>query len=383
MQRWGRLGLGLASLLAVPVLAELRFTTTLQAPTHTWQTMPIQPRGAANIGVSLRAPQIDAFNLDPRATFDALLEYPFQVLRLGAYWNRLEPRPGVFDLAELDWQMEAAERAGKHIVLCVGALKCFGYPEFFAPRHTVEALPEHARIRANDYSALLQAATDFIRRIVERYRQLPSIIAWQVEHESVDPLGLEHSWRLDLDFVEREVAAVRAEDPSRPVLLNGFLPVSIVGGVSQWWRTRDQGDSIAAALRAADIIGIDFYPRIALFCAGGMSAYLDSTGVPWRLHSFDATLRAARLLGRRVMITEIQAEPWEVVTIPPNPRGLVCASCPPERLIANYNALVSRASRRGAAIEAFLFWGAEYWLLRQRIGDRSYLDAFARVLDAT
>ena len=383
MQRWGRLGLGLASLVAVPVLAELRFTNTLQRPTDAWQTMLVQPRGAADIGVSLRAPQIDAFNLDPRTTFHALLRYPFQVLRLGAYWNRLEPRRGVFDPAELDWQIEAAERAGKHVVLCVGALKCFGYPEFFAPRHIVEALPEHTRVRASDYPALLHAATDFVRRIVERYHQSPSITAWQVEHESVDPLGLAHSWRLDLDFVESEVAAVRAEDPSRPVLLNGFLPVSIIGGLSQWWQTRDQGDSIAAALRAADIIGIDFYPRIALVGTCGMSAYLDSTRAPWRLHSFAATLRAARRLGKRVMITEIQAEPWEAVTIPPNPRGLVPASCPPEQLIANYNALVARASRFGAAIEAYLFWGAEYWLLRQHMGDRSYLDAFARILDAT
>ncbi|HYW89974.1 MAG TPA: hypothetical protein VFB50_19530, partial [Chloroflexota bacterium] len=126
-----------------------------------------------------------------------------------------------------------------------------------------------------------------------------------------------------------------------------------------------------------------FYPRIALVGTCGMSAYLDSTRAPWRLHSFAATLRAARRLGKRVMITEIQAEPWEAVTIPPNPRGLVPASCPPEQLIANYNALVARASRFGAAIEAYLFWGAEYWLLRQHMGDRSYLDAFARILDAT
>lgn len=382
MRRGARLGLGLAGLLALPVLGELRFARTLQPLTRAWQSMPVLSRGAASIGVSLRTPQIDAFSLDPRTTFDTLLSYPFQVLRLGAYWNGLEPRPGVFDPAELDWQIEAAERAGKQVVLCVGALKCFGYPEFFAPRHIVESLPEHTRILIREYPALLDSATDFIRRIVQRYRQSPSIVAWQVEHESVDPLGLEHSWRLDFGFVEREVAAVRAEDPSRPVLMNGFLPVSIAGGLSQWFQTRDQGDSIAAALRAADVIGIDFYPRIALFAAGGVSAYLDSSNAPWRFRAFDGVLRAAQHLGKRVMITEIQAEPWEAVTIPPNPRGRVPTSCRPEHLIANYNALVDQVARRDAAVETYLFWGAEYWLLRQQVGDRSYLDAFARVLDA-
>lgn len=381
MRRGIRLGLGLAGLLAVPVLGELRFTRTLQPLTQTWQSMPVESRRTASIGVSLRAPQIDAFNLDPRGTFETLLKYPFQVLRLGAYWNRLEPRPGVFDPGELDWQIEAAERAGKQVVMCVGALKCFGYPEFFAPHHIVESLPERRRILARDYPALLDAATDFIRRIVERYRQSPSILAWQVEHESVDPLGLEHSWRLDLGFVEREVAAVRAEDPGRPVLMNGFLPVSIVGGLSQWFQTRDQGDSIAAAVRTADVIGIDFYPRMGLLAVGSLSAYLDSACAPWQFRTFDSVLRTGQRLGKRVMITEIQAEPWETDTIPPNPPGRVPASCRPEHLIANYNALVRRATRSGAAVEAYLFWGAEYWLLRQQVGDRSYLDAFARVLD--
>jgi hypothetical protein len=34
----------------------------------------------------------------------------------------------------------------------------------------------------------------------------------------------------------------------------------------------------------------------------------------------------------------------------------------------------------GPALEAYLFWGAEYWVLRQQQGDPRYLQAFARVL---
>ena len=147
------------------------------------------------------------------------------MIRLGAYWNRIEPAPGGFDTHELDWQVDAAERAGKQIVLCVGALKTFGYPEFFVPgHHLVHPLPEHTLIRPSAYPALLDAATQFLTRVVDRYRAHSSIIAWQVEHEAVDPLGMEHSWRLDREFVEREVQAVRQTDPSRPILMNGFLP---------------------------------------------------------------------------------------------------------------------------------------------------------------
>jgi hypothetical protein len=38
-------------------------------------------------------------------------------------------------------------------------------------------------------------------------------------------------------------------------------------------------------------------------------------------------------------------------------------------------------SNPGSPLYAYLFWGAEYWVLRDRSGDPSYLQAFARVLD--
>jgi hypothetical protein len=34
----------------------------------------------------------------------------------------------------------------------------------------------------------------------------------------------------------------------------------------------------------------------------------------------------------------------------------------------------------GTPLDAYLFWGAEYWLLRQHAGDKSYLGAFERIL---
>ena len=113
-------------------------------------------------------------------------------------------------------------------MLCVGALKTFGYPEFFVPRHRLpRPLPEHTLIQPAAFPDLLGAATEFLARIVERYSTRASIVAWQVEHEAVDPLGVEHSWRLSAAFVAQEVAAVRQADPSRPILMNGFLPASV------------------------------------------------------------------------------------------------------------------------------------------------------------
>ena len=80
------------------------------------------------------------------------------------------------------------------------------------------------------------------------------------------------------------------------------------------------------------------------------------------------------------MVSEGQAEPWEAVTTPPNPSGAAMFTCPPEQIIATYSQWTDWARGANTPLYAYLFWGAEYWLLRQRSGDPRYLQAVARVL---
>lgn len=83
------------------------------------------------------------------------------------------------------------------------------------------------------------------------------------------------------------------------------------------------------------------------------------------------------------MVTEGQAEPWETVTVPPSLDNAAMSSCPPERVIENYNqcARWHFTGRVFNGLWAYLFWGAEYWLARRAQGDPSYLQAFERVLE--
>ena len=375
------IALGAASALALPLAAELRLKNPAQPLTDAWQQLPIEPRGSTLLGISFRPPQIAALGLDAQTTLQRLLGYPFQLSRLGAYWNRMELEPGALYFDELDWQIDAAEHAGKQIMLCVGPLKTFSYPEFFVPTyHLSQSFPEHTLIKPSTYPSLLTAATTFSARVVERYKDRQGIVAWQVEHEAVDPLGTEHSWRLAADFVEQEVEAVRKADASRPIMLNGFLPTSLPVRLSQWWRTRDQGDSLAVAQHMADIVGIDYYPRHALMSVGGKTLYLDGSQNPRHQKRRKHLFAQARARGQKLMIAEGQAEPWEAVTTPPNPRGQAMYSCLPEQVINNYNNCL-RWSQQDAPLYAYLFWGAEYWIVREQSGDASYLQAFASVLD--
>ncbi len=358
---------------------EFRFKPAVQPLTGAWQHLPVRRRGDTLLGISFRPLQAAAFGLEARPTLQTLLAYPFQLIRLGAYWNRIEPEPGTFQTNELDWQIEAAEKAGKQIILCVGPLKTFGYPEFFAPAHHLRhPFPEHTLIEPSAYPSLLSAATAFLTRLVERYKSHKSIVAWQLEHEAVDPLGVEHSWRLAAAFVEQEAQILRQADPSRPLLMNGYLPTTLPVRLSQWWQTRDQGDSLAVAQRLADMVGIDYYPRNALMAFGKKTLYLDGSQSPTQQARRKQLLAWASAQGRKLLVTEGQAEPWEAVTTPPNPDKQGMYSCLPEHVITNYNACLGWYK---VSLYAYLFWGAEYWMLRKQGGDASYLQAFARILE--
>jgi hypothetical protein len=362
-------------------LFEFHLERAVQPLTAAWQRLPIAKRASTLLGISFRPLQAADFGLEWRATLQELLPYPFQLIRLGAYWDHIEPEPGVFHPDELDWQIEAAEGAGKQIILCVGPLKTFGYPEFFVPaQHLKRPFPEHSLIKPSVYPALLEAAQAFITHLVERYKGRESIVAWQLEHEAVDPLGVEHSWRLEAAFVKAEAQALRAADPSRPVMMNGFLPTSLPVRLNQWWRTRDQGDSLSLARHLADMVGIDYYSRHALAAIGGRTLYLDGSQSGWQVRMRKQLLAWAAAHGKCLLVAEGQAEPWEAVTTPPNPHGLGMYSCLPQRLIANYNTWMDAAGP-GAPLYAYLFWGAEYWILRRQAGDPSYLQAFARLLE--
>ncbi|ASW56796.1 hypothetical protein CIK06_25530 [Plantactinospora sp. KBS50] len=372
----------MAAAAALPVVAEVRVARTEQPLTEQWRRAPVRKRGSTRLGISFRPRQAEAMGLDLRESLDRLLEHPFEVIRLGAYWNRLEPEPGAFRPEELDWQVDAAERAGKQVIISVGAVKNFGYPEYFVPDHVLDSpLREGALVVPDAQGPLLAGATAVINRVVERYRDRGSVIAWQVEHEAVDPLGMEHSWRLATAFVRREVETVRIADPTRPVMLNGFLPTSLPVGAQQWWRTRDQGDSLAVAQLLADIVGIDFYPRHAVAGTRGRAVYLAGSRSPWQQRVRRSLFEWASLeRSRAVMVSEGQAEPWETITDPPNPFAAAAYSCRPEHLIENYNQCMSWNDGAPTRLSAYLFWGAEYWLARERDGDPRYLAAFSRVL---
>src|SRR5690242_18586844 len=107
MQEARTAGAGATDILRV---GESRLAQAAQPLTDAWQHTAVEPRHDTLLGISFRPPHIAALGLDARATLQTLLSYPMQLIRLGAYWDRIEPEPGTFNTDELDWQIDAAER---------------------------------------------------------------------------------------------------------------------------------------------------------------------------------------------------------------------------------------------------------------------------------
>jgi hypothetical protein len=375
-----RAGLATTLLTILPLCAELRIEDPNQPLTDNWTRIPIVSRGSALLGISFRPLQAQAYGLEIRQTLSKLLEYPIQMVRLGAYWNRIEPNEGVFETSELDWQIDAVERAGAKIILCVGALKTFGFPEYFIPQHYMpKPFADGTLITSTTQPGLLDAAKNFVSMIVSRYKERESIVAWQLENEPADPLTFAHYWRVSTEFVKQELGALRACDPIKPVMINGGFIPSLSIRIAKAWQTRDQGDSLALAKAMGDIIGVDYYPRFAISSIASKNIYIDSTGVPWEQGNRDSLAQWAQSHEKKFMVTESQSEPWELTIIPPNPPHHALYSCTPQNLIENYNTWANCAKCQ--PLYSYLFWGAEYWVLRWKSGDQQYLRAFARILE--
>ena len=187
-------------------------------------------------------------------------------------------RTGMVDTDEVDWQLEAAERAGKRVIMCLGPIKSFGYPEYScratcstkpSPGHLIDGCP--------------------IPRCSMRPRGIWSAWCGVIGTASRSSPGRSSTKRRPtwlgtlLAARENVFCGMRwrpsANDPA-PDRAHGFLPASTVVLAHQWWRTRDQGDSGGRRRAVPDIVGIDYYARHAVTSVARWSVYLDgATGI--------------------------------------------------------------------------------------------------------
>ena len=321
------------------------------------------------IGTTFSARQCVYLRLHPKRTLKEVLKTRFDLVRLAAYWDELEPQDGVYDFDDLDLQI--AEVASKQvpIVLSVG-MKAPRWPEYFIPGWVLKQvrLRKSADVAKNPF--LRERTLRFIEAVVSRYRDDPAIHYWQVENEPMDRVGAGYWWS-GPDFVKEEVALVRRLDPRhRPIILTTVTyPNAVLRGFMGWFLRHD---SIDESLALCDILGVNVYPVVGHRWFLAKSYFW--TSAEERHQYLASVMKRAERAKKRVWVTELQAEPWE-------PDALVYTQ--PEQPPTGDPAIMQHAIQelRALGIDTVLLWGVEYWQYRKvRYRDERWWDEVRRLL---
>ncbi len=220
----------------------------------------------------------DELGLDWKAAYLAILDdLKVSHLRLSAYWNQNEPDQNKYRFGDLDWQIAEASKREVKIILAVGR-KLPRWPECHDPGWTKSLTTNEVQ----------KSQLDFIQATVNRYKDNPNLIAWQVENEPFLQLFGECP-PLDKNFFEKEIELVRNLS-DKPVMITD-------SGELNWW--------VNAAKMKPDIIGTTLYRVV----------YNPTIGyLRWPLPSsfyYLKSLTVRSLFGiKRVIVAELQAEAW-------------------------------------------------------------------------
>jgi glycosyl hydrolase family 42 (putative beta-galactosidase) len=339
------------------VLTELLLILVVSGGALLAPAAPARTTEPMQLGFTFSQLQASYLDISYQTAYQRLMQLSPAVVRLAAYWNEIEPRPGEFDFSSLDW-LVGNTPAGTRVVLTLG-MKAPRWPEYFIPTWLEQANNLPDGVRVSDDEELRAALPTYVLAVVEHYRQSPAITYWQVENEPLDPSG-PRLWTIGQDVLEDEIALVRELDPlKRPVVVTTFVetnPVRQLPGLDD-----GTGRRVRTLTQQADIVGLDLYPvRGAAIL--GKDVFVRWPAFVWQ-HQVRSIQRMLAGAGKQAWITEVQAEPWlvtHIVYLDRLPR--------PEIVPSEMEFVVSQI--RASGFDSALLWGAEYWYMRmQRFDD--------------
>lgn len=297
----------LTLVILVPVLY-FTFGERKPAPSMTW-------------GVSFSAPYAESLGVDWQKAYLAVLDdLKASNLRLSSYWSEMEKTPGVYDFADLDFMMQNAVRRERKVILTLG-LRQPRWPECHQPSWAASLSPEERG----------QKVLAFMRAVVERYKNSPAVIGWQVENEFfVKWFG--NCPRGDGQALDREISLVRSLD-SRPIILTDS------GELSRWFKTADK----------ADVFGTTMYRKV--YAPWGKSEW------PYPPVYYSRLGGLVRFFTgfKRIIIAELQAEPWGKAGLTSDSTETNFETLSPEQFSNNLR------FAEGSGIDEAYLWGAEWW----------------------
>ncbi len=277
--------------------------------------------------------------LDWQKTYLAILDdLKVDHIRLSAYWNVTQPAEGVYDYDDLDWQVSEASKRGVKIILAVGR-RLPRWPECHDP----------SWIGGWEKDKIATSQLAFVRKTVERYKDNPNIIYWQVENEPyLGTFGI--CPPLDKANFKNEIKLVK-ELTGKPILITDS------GELSTW---------IPAARSGGDLLGTTMYRVVYDKRFGYFSWFL-----PPSTYYFKAQLVKALTGIDKIIVAELQTESWhpENTTLAKISQKEIDKSLSVEKFKNNIE------YARQAGFSEIYLWGPEWWYYMKTVkGNAGYWD---------
>ncbi len=306
-----------------------------------------------HIGTTFSAKQCTYLRVNPKKTFDEILKTKFDLIRLSAYWDEIEPEEDVCDFHSLDWQIARAKAKQIPIVLTIG-MKAPRWPEYFIPPWALKHLRLRKGADVARHAYLRERTLRFIDTVMRHYQHEEAIRYWQVENEPLDRTG-PGFWWIGPAFLKDEVRLVRALDPiHRPIIIT---TVTYPNRLLRWFMYLFmRHDTVDEALNLCDILGVNVYPVVGHRWFLKKSYYW--TTPEERKEYLTSILKRPKRGTKPVWVTELQAEPWE-------PDQLVYTGQEPPPTGDPAIAARSIEELRALGINTVLLWGVEYWQFRK------------------
>jgi len=321
------------------------------------------------IGVTFSPVQCGYLDQSWKSTYSDILDLDLGIIRLGAYWNEIEPKEGIYDFTRLDFQIEEAKKRGLPIVLTVG-MKAPRWPEYFIPEWALKKIKLSYACDVSKSEYLRKNTLRFVRKVVERYTDEKAITCWQVENEPLDRAG-PGLWYISSAFLRDEAMLIRMIDKAqRPLMINiATYPNRFLRYINKLFSLNNP---LKDATGICDILGLNIYPTIGQKFFGIEMIFKTSTRQ--REKYIKRIKEYADKKDIPVWITELQAEPWD-------PGKLVHLDYAQPETCGHTQMESHFSEMRSLGIDTIFLWGAEYWFFRKKnFQDSSWIDTARRLI---
>ncbi len=302
---------------------------------------PNQNAFPVKYGVSFSPRYARYLKLDFQKTFLQILdELKVKNFRLPTYWTSLQSQEGKYDFSETDFMIDEAGKRGARIILVVGARQ---------PRWPECHYPDWAKKLS--VSSRQQKTLEFVGKVVERYKDSSAIWAYQVENEPFAWWFGENCDPPDAKFLQSEVDLVKKLDPKKPIVITD-------SGELGFW---------VESISNADILGSSVYRKSYNTVLHAHIPY----PFPVSYYQLKANL-VKKLPGqqnKKILITELQAEPWLSGT-----GGEEATPLGQARLFTLEEFKNNLEFVKKIGFEEDYLWGVEWWYFMKENGYSEYLE---------